>query len=200
MYMNQRTQQMMANPDVRSTPLMDLYVSPQSYDPGQPARVEGSTIALKKGESKSVDGIKVKFLDFNADRSAIKDAQRPHVTVTANFLVTTAEVAEEKTAKFVMYFGATAGGPATEAPDTPLPGRGRMRIKRVSPNEGTCELELMGVAAGGDLKPATAETLSIDVTTKPLISLVWGGFYVMMFGGLVALLRRAKDSRQASVA
>jgi cytochrome c-type biogenesis protein CcmF len=200
MYMNQRTQQMMANPDVRSTPLMDLYVSPQSYDPGQSARVEGSTIALKKGESKSADGIKIKFLDFSADRSAINDAKRPHVTVTANFLVTTAEVAEEKTAKFVMYFGATDGGPTTEAPDTPLPGRGRMRIKRVSPNEGTCELELMGVAAGGDLKTATAETLSIDVTTKPLISLVWGGFYVMMLGGLVALLRRAKDSRQASVA
>ena len=36
MYLNQRTQQMMANPDVRSTPLMDLYVSPQSYDPGSP--------------------------------------------------------------------------------------------------------------------------------------------------------------------
>ncbi len=200
MYMNQRTQQMMANPDVRSTPLMDLYVSPQSYDPGQPARIEGSTIALKKGESKSADGVKIKFLDFSADRSAINDATRPHVTVTANFLVTTAEVAEEKTAKYVMYFGATAGGPATEAPETPLPGRGRMRIKRVSPNEGTCELELMGVAAGGDLKPATAETLSIDVTTKPLISLVWAGFYVMMLGGIVALLRRARDSRQAAVA
>jgi cytochrome c-type biogenesis protein CcmF len=199
MYMNTRTQQMMANPDVRSTPLMDLYVSPQSYDPGQPARVEGSTLALKKGESKSIDGIKLKFLDFNADRSAINDANRPHVTVTANFLVTTPETAEEKTATYVMYFGQTEGGPATEAPETPLPGKGRMRIKRVSPNEGTCEIELMGVAASGDLKPATAETLSIDVTTKPLISLVWAGFYVMMAGGLVALLRRAKDSRRAAV-
>jgi cytochrome c-type biogenesis protein CcmF len=200
MYLNQRTQQMMANPDVRSTPLMDLYVSPQSYDPGQPAHVEGSTITLKKGESKSADGVKLKFLDFNADRSAIKDPVRPHVTVTANFLVTTAEIAEEKTAKFVMYFGGGEGAQATEAPETPLPGKGRMRIKRVSPNEGTCEVELLGVAAGGDLKPATAETLSIDVTTKPLISLVWGGFYVMMAGGLVALLRRAKDSRRAAVA
>ena len=200
MYMNQRTQQMMANPDVNSTPLMDLYVSPQSYDPGQPARVEGTVLDLKKGESKSIDGIKIKFLDFSADRSAINDPKRPHVTVTANFLVTTPETAEEKTAKFVMYFGATEGGPATEAPETPLPGKGRLRIKRVSPNEGTCEIELMGVAAGGDLKPATAETLSIDVTTKPLISLVWGGFYVMMAGGLLALLRRAKDSRQAALA
>jgi cytochrome c-type biogenesis protein CcmF len=200
MYMNPRTQQMMANPDVNSTPLMDLYVSPQAYDPGQSARVEGTVIALKKGDSKSADGIKIKFLDFSADRSAINDAKRPHVTVTANFLVTTPDAAEEKTAKFIMYFGAAEGGPATEAPDTPLPGRGRMRIKRVSPNEGTCESELMGDAAGGDLKPATAETFSIDVTTKPLISLVWAGFYVMMAGGILALLRRAKDSRRAAVA
>ena len=200
MYMNQRTQQMMANPDVRSTPLMDLYVSPQSYDPGQPARVEGSALTLKKGESKSVDGVKIKFLDFSADRSAIRDAVRPHVTVTANFLVTTSEVAEEKTARYVMYFGQTEGGPSTEAPETPLPGKGKLRIKRVSPNEGTCEIELIGVAAGGDLKPATQETFSIDVTTKPLISLVWAGFYVMMAGGLVALLRRARDSRSAALA
>ena len=200
MYMNQRTQQMMANPDVRSTPLMDLYVSPQSYDPGQPARVEGSSLTLKKGESKSADGIKIKFLDFSADRSAINAATRPHVTVTANFLITTAEAAEEKTATFVMYFGNTEGGPATEAPDTSLPGKGKLRIKRVSPNEGTCEIELMGVAPGGDLKPATQETFSIDVTTKPLISLVWAGFYIMMAGGLVALLRRARDSRSASLA
>jgi len=144
--------------------------------------------------------VKIKFLDFSADRSAISDPVKPHVTVTANFLVTTAETAEEKTAKFIMYFGASADGPATEAPDTALPGKGRFRIRKVSPNEGTCEIELMGVAAGGDLKPPTAETLSIDVTTKPLISLVWGGFYVMMAGGLLALLRRAKDSRQAAVA
>jgi len=42
--------------------------------------------------------------------------------------------------------------------------------------------------------------LSVDLTTKPLISFVWGGFYVMMAGGLVALLRRARDSRQAALA
>jgi LPXTG-motif cell wall-anchored protein len=38
------------------------------------------------------------------------------------------------------------------------------------------------------------------VTVKPLISLVWGGFYVMMAGGLLALLRRGKDAHAASLA
>jgi len=199
LYTNTRTNQMMANPDVKSSPLMDLYVSPQAYDPGQPARIEGTTVVLKKGESKSVDGVKIKFLDFSADRSQVQSA-RPHVTVNANYLVTTPETSEEKTAQLIMYFGNGSTEAATESPETPLPGKGRLKVRKVSPNDGTCEIELLGLMPGGDLKPATAETLSVDLTTKPLISFVWGGFYVMMAGGLVALLRRARDSRQAALA
>ena len=37
---------MMANPDVESSPLMDLYVSPQSYDPGSPAHAEGTVVGV----------------------------------------------------------------------------------------------------------------------------------------------------------
>ena len=132
LYTNTRTNQMMANPDVKSSPLMDLYVSPQAYDPGRSARIEGTTFALKKGESKTVEGVKVKFLDFSADRSQVSSA-RPHVTVTGNFLVTTAEASEEKTARLVMYFGGAATESATESPETPLPGKGRLKLlKRVA--------------------------------------------------------------------
>ncbi len=77
---------------------------------------------------------------------------------------------------------------------------GQVRICRVSPNDGAVELEFLGLAPGGDARPAVPETLSIDVTTKPLIGLVWGGFYVMMFGGLLALAKRAKDARQTAMA
>ena len=199
LFTNTRTNQMMANPDVKSSPLMDLYLSPQSYDPGQPARIEGTTVTMKKGESKTVEGVKVKFLDFSADRSQVS-SDRPRVIVTGNFLVTTAEVSEEKTAKLVMYFGGGAPASSTESPETPLLGKGRFKLRKVSPNEGTCELELLGLSPGSDLKPATGETFSVDLTTKPLISLVWGGFYVMMAGGITALLRRARDSRQTAVA
>jgi hypothetical protein len=80
----------------------------------------------------------------------------------------------------------TLGGPERqrfEKPESPLPGMGQVRIRRVSPNDGSVELDLLGLAPGRDAKPAVPETLSIDVTTKPLIGLVWSGFYVMMFGG-----------------
>ena len=200
LYTNTRTNQMMANPDVQVVAAhRPLRLALRLTTPGGRARIEGTTFALKKGESKAVEGVKVKFLDFSADRSQVASA-RPHVTVTGNFLVTTADASEEKTAQLVMYFGDASAGSATESPETALPGKGRLKLLKVSPNEGTCEIELLGLGPGGDLKPATGETLSVDLTTKPLISLVWGGFYVMMAGGLVALVRRARDSRQAALA
>ncbi|HKC23480.1 MAG TPA: cytochrome c biogenesis protein CcsA, partial [Thermoanaerobaculia bacterium] len=197
MYVNQRTNQLMANPDVNSSALMDLYVSPQSYDPGSPARAEGTLVGLKKGESKTVAGVGFKFLDFEADRSQVS-SDRPRVTVTAHYLVTTAKQSSEQIARFVMFLGPAEGG-ASESPETGIPGTaGRFRIRRVSATEGTSEIEVLGLNPAGDLKPATAESFSMDVTTKPLISLVWGGFYVMMAGAFLALLRRGRETRRVA--
>ena len=198
-YMNARTNQMMANPDVDSSAAMDLYISPQSYDPGTPARSEGTLLSLRKGEAKTVNGVGFKFLDFEADRSQVSSA-RPRVTVTTHFLVTTADKAIEQAAQLVMNLGG-GGAQGTESPETSIPGtKARVRIRRVSATEGTCELEVLGLNPAGDVKPATVESFSADVTTKPLISLVWAGFYVMMGGAVLSFLRRARDSRRASIA
>ena len=50
-----------------------------------------------------------------------------------------------------------------------------------------------------EFQPATVESLSIEVTRKPLIALVWGGFYVMMAGGLLAFIKRSGEARRAVV-
>jgi cytochrome c-type biogenesis protein CcmF len=199
MYVNQRTNQLMANPDVDSSPLMDLYISPQSYDPGSPAHAEGTVVGLKKGEAKTVFGVNFKFLEFEADRSQIQ-SERPRVTVTAHYLVTTATQSAEQVARYVMYIGQQEGN-TTESPETPIPGtNGRFKVRRTSATDGTSEIEVLGLNPAGDMKPATPESFSMDVTTKPLISLVWGGFYVMMAGGLIALFRRGKETRRAVIA
>ena len=49
LYMNEKSGQLMANPDVRKTFLLDLYISPQSYEPGAPARMEGTLAVLQEG-------------------------------------------------------------------------------------------------------------------------------------------------------
>ncbi|HMM34855.1 MAG TPA: hypothetical protein PKA62_08990, partial [Thermoanaerobaculia bacterium] len=107
----------------------------------------------------------------------------------------------EVTPKFVVTLGG-GEGQRFENPLSPLPGTssGQVRIRRVSPNDAAVELELLGLDPAGDLKPAVPESFSIDVTTKPLIALVWAGFYVMMAGGLVSMIKRAKDARHAAIA
>ena len=198
LYMNEKSGQLMANPDVRKSFLLDLYISPQSYEPGAPARMEGSVAVLRRGEEKAVNGVNVKFVDFSSDGS---HAEGGTFTIGSRLEVTAGGNTAEVTPKFIVSLGGPEGQ-RMESPDTPLPGteNGMVRVRRVSPNDGAVELELLGLDPTGDVKPATPESLSIDVTTKPLISLVWAGFYVMMLGGILAMIKRAKDARQAAIA
>ncbi len=42
---------------------------------------------------------------------------------------------------------------------------------------------------------ATPAKISIDVTRKPLIQLVWGGLYVMLIGGVLTMIQRYRQMR-----
>jgi cytochrome c biogenesis factor len=51
------------------------------------------------------------------------------------------------------------------------------------------------VAAGASTNAAvTPESLVVDVSIKPGISLLWGGTLVLMAGFAVALVKRSKES------
>jgi hypothetical protein len=81
MYTNSRTGQLMANPAIRSSALMDLYVAPQQYDPGQPETI-GRDVRLVKGTTTEIDGTGFTFRDFNADRSAMMRGEKTILVLT----------------------------------------------------------------------------------------------------------------------
>jgi hypothetical protein len=91
-----------------------------------------------------------------------------------------------------------------EAQELEIPGvpGAKMRVMAVSPNDGAVVLRLRGLSKdpAAEFQPATKESLSVDVTQKPLIGLVWGGFYVLMAGGLLAFVKRAGEARRAVLA
>lgn len=74
-----------------------------------------------------------------------------------------------------------------------------MRVMAVSPSDGAVALRLRGISKDPAMErqAATRESLSLEVTRKPLISLVWAGFYVMMSGGILAFIKRAREARRA---
>jgi cytochrome c biogenesis factor len=60
-------------------------------------------------------------------------------------------------------------------------------VAGINATNGAVQLELAGVA-----NPAK---LSLDVTRKPLIQLVWGGLYVVLLGGILATVQRFREMR-----
>ena len=84
MYENSKTGQLMVNPSIRSSPVMDLYIAPQQYDPGQP-QIVGRDVRLQKGTSTSIEGtgftlprLQRRPGGHDARRAEDPGADRPH--------------------------------------------------------------------------------------------------------------------------
>jgi cytochrome c-type biogenesis protein CcmF len=180
LFVNDRTRQVMVNPDIKSSPFQDLYVSPIDFDPGQPR------LQLAKGESGRVGDMEVRFegFDLQADGNAMAAmvAGKP-MTIGAALAVTRGG---QTTPVKPLYRLDPANG-SVETPPSPLPGGGEILVAGINATNGAVQLELGGV-------PNPAK-LSVDVTRKPLIQLVWGGLYIVLIGGILATVQRLREVR-----
>jgi cytochrome c-type biogenesis protein CcmF len=196
MYENSKTGQLMVNPSIRNSALMDLYIAPQQYDPGQ-QEVVGRDVRLMKGTTTSVEGTGFTFRDFNADRSAMMRGEQKILVLTDLTITPPDGSTHDVTLRYVFHLDTRQA----EADEAAIPGfaDGRMRVLAVSPNDGAVVVRLKGVSKNpaDEFQAATVESLSVDVTRKPLIALVWGGFYVLMAGGLLAFIKRSGEARRA---
>jgi cytochrome c-type biogenesis protein CcmF len=198
MYVNSRTNQLMANPAIKNSALFDFYIAPQSYDPGQPEQV-GRDVRLTKGTTTAIDGTGFTFRDFNADRSSMMQGGKT-ILVLTDVTVTPADGTQhDATLRYIYHLDTEEA----EAEDLDIPGvpGGKMRVVAVSPKDGAVVLRMRGVSKdrATEYQAATHESLSVDVTRKPMIAFVWGGFYVMMAGAFLAFLKRAREARHATL-
>jgi len=195
MYENSRTGQLMINPSIKNSATMDLYIAPQQYDPGQPEMV-GRDVRLNKGTTTQIDGVGYTLKDLNADRTAMMQGGKD-LLVLADLTLTADGKNQDVEIRYLYHLDSQTA----DAPEAALPGypNGKARMLAVSPNDGAVMLRLTGVSKNpkDEFQAATTESLSVDVTHKPLIALVWGGFYVMMGGGLLAFWKRAGEARRA---
>ncbi|RMH20618.1 MAG: hypothetical protein D6696_07760 [Acidobacteria bacterium] len=189
LFVNDRTRQLMAHPDVKTLPLMDLYISPIQYDPGEPPEVEYA-FDLKPGESARAGDLTIRFAGFDlqgmgGDATA-RLASGQSVTVGARLEVSR----DGETTEVAPVFVLDPSG-RFDTPPVALPGGALAALASIDPTRGTARIELAGVDA-----PLPAPKLSLDVTRKPLIQLVWGGLYVILLGGLLSTVHRLRDARR----
>jgi len=180
MFMNDRTRQLMVNPDIRSLPLQDFYVSPIELDPG-----EGRQIELAQGKEGLLDDDRrVRFEGFDlraeggGNAMAAMAAGQPITIVTR---VTVTRRGESETVEPVYRFDPATG--EVSNPMLALASGGTLTVAGIVPMNRTVRLQV------------NEPRLSVDVTHKPLIKLVWYGFYVVLIGGLIAGLHRLREAR-----
>jgi cytochrome c-type biogenesis protein CcmF len=179
-FMNDRTQQLMVNPDIHHTVLQDLYVSPLEYDPGQP-RLE-----LARGESTRVGDTEVRFVEFdlNVEGNALAQmASGKPITIGAVVDLTR----NGKTSRVRPVYRMNPVSGAVDTPPALLPGGGAIVVSGINASARKVQLELAGVA--------NRAKLSLDITRKPLIKFVWDGLYVVLAGGLLAMSYRIREIR-----
>ncbi len=185
-FLNDRTRQLMVNPDVKNTWLRDFYISPIQYEPGvQPGG--NHRMSLARGEATTAGDLEIRFVDFN-----LNETGDPAVALAAGGLVTIGADLEVKRGGQVQPVTATyrfSSGGQIQTPMVDLPGGGRLAMTGINPNAGTVQFDVAGVAVEGK-----RARLSIDVTRKPLIQLVWGGLYVVLAGGLLATWKRFRGA------
>jgi len=180
LFVNDRTRQVMVNPDIKSSPFQDLYVSPIDFDPGQPR------LQLAKGESGKIGDMEVRFdgFDLQAEGNAMAAmAAGQEVTIGATLAV----IRGGQTTPLKPLYRLNPASGSVETPPTELPGGGQIFVSGINATNGAVQLDLTGIS-----NPAK---LSIDVTKKPLIQLVWGGLYVVLFGGILATVQRLREVR-----
>ncbi len=186
-FLNERTRQLMVHPHIRSFLLADYYLSPLEFDPGQPEQAVAQ-LALEKDQVQRLADLDVRFLGFDTGREGGAMAQMASggpVTIAALLEVTH----EGETSRLEALYRFRRDG-EVEFPPVDLPGGGQVALGGIDATAGAVRLLFAGVE--GTAQPAR---LSLDVTRKPLIQLVWGGFYVILAGGLLAIAARARQVR-----
>jgi cytochrome c-type biogenesis protein CcmF len=181
MFMNDRTKQLMVNPDVHSLALKDVYLSPIEYDPGAP-RIE-----LAKGQRGRMGDFDVRFKGFDltvgGNALAAMAAGKP-VTIGADLEIQRGG----KTVPVKALYRLDPANGQVEVPPAPLPGGGAIFLAGINASRGAVQLEATGIR--------NRAKLSLDVTQKPFIQLVWGGLYIVLLGGVLATVQRVRQAQK----
>jgi cytochrome c-type biogenesis protein CcmF len=178
LYWSEYSQGYMKKPHIERYWSHDLYISPLEMVGDRPG---DRAVWFSKGETKTIGQVKYTFIDF--------DRQMGDVVRVAALM--RAEIGGRTVPIRPVLEMNMANGVPNRIPAY-LPGGASVQITSVDPNTGRVALELPGMAhaKGGDV-------LAVEVSTKPLINLVWLGAIVMLASAFLSAWRRVLDLPRA---
>lgn len=140
MFINQKTQQLVAHPDVLVKLTHDLYISPVEYDPGRPGE-DAATVELGKGETASLGPFAVTFRGFDMGGS---HGEGDVLSIGAKLEVRYQDQSFNLTPRLV------STGRGLDAEPVPVPASGgvSLQLLGVNASEGRIRLRGLGIPSG----------------------------------------------------
>jgi cytochrome c-type biogenesis protein CcmF len=180
MYWSEFNQGYMKKPHIERFITHDIYISPLEMVGNDPA---AGALWLAKGETREVGQARYSFVDFDRQMGDV-------VRVAARLRV---EIGGRTVPARPMLEVNTQTGTTNSIPDY-LPGGGSVEIASVDPTQGRVALRVPGLGRAEE----TGGILAVEVSTKPLINLVWLGAVLMLGSAFLSVLRRAIDLKRAT--
>ncbi len=140
MFINQKTQQLVAHPDVLVKLTHDLYISPVEYDPGRQGE-DAATAELGKGETTSLGPFAVTFRGFDMGGS---HGEGDVLSIGAKLEVRYQDQSFNLTPRLV----STSRGLEAEPVPVPAPGGVSLQLLGVNASEGRIRLRGLGISSG----------------------------------------------------
>jgi len=182
MFWSEYNQGYMKKPHIERFLTHDIYISPLDMAGNDRG---GDGIWFSKGETKQIGQVRYTFVDF--DRQMGSDLVRVAARMRVEIGGRTVPV------RPVLEMNMASGIP-NRIPDY-LPGGGSVQIVSVDPNTGRVALELPGMP-----REKSSSILAVEVSTKPLINLVWLGAIIMLGSAFLSMLRRMLDLKRGAPA
>ena len=181
---------MMRHPDILNMYTKDFYISPLSVE--TPDEKDQQTVTFLKGETKDVNGIKVKFLDFD-----FSDMEKGKMVTGEGFtigvILQATKDGKTLTLKPLMK---NSGGQVSYIPAKL--GSAEFTIVKLQPSQEDptqSKVELSVHDPSNTSKEPKAETLIVEASIKPYINLVWMGTVTLVVGFILTIIRRVQEAR-----
>ncbi|MCD4751280.1 MAG: cytochrome c biogenesis protein CcsA, partial [Thermoanaerobaculales bacterium] len=201
MWVNEKSNQLVASPDIRSFFLKDLYVAPIQFDPREDAPVGGRLVfskvellglgggigrqaVMKRGESLDYKDLKVTFVGFDLSDFDLEAGK-------ADFGVVFNVERDDETLEVVPRYSQGRGEPLIIPAVIPESGGLSLSIGKVSSDDGSVQMRLFDPFLPE--APTQPAGFVVDVSTKPLISLIWIGTLLMIAGVFLAIMLRRHE-------
>lgn len=178
LYYSEYTNSEMRNPHIVAGLIQDIYLAPMDYRQGE----AGNVVELVKGTSKTVGDWTLTFRRFAMDS---------HDTTGA--MTVSAEIGAARGTDTLTIMPSMASGAAGMAP---IPAQIPGTEIQVSLAGMKVESQTIRLAVDDPHKPigGSGGVLTIDLATKPLVSLVWAGVIIITFGSLLSFWRRWREA------